>query len=236
MRKIFFSFCLALSLISCEKSNDGKGAYSRSLYCELIALDAYKTEFLVKKSQKNWWFFMFDYKGSTVSFLEAYRLTGDWAEKLENELAVELLRRGYDGCYEVEQWVTLEIMYAGVSDRARIYSDQEIMDRKPGEDLSDLFQLHSLGRLTYPRMEVLQDERQDEHWAPQHFPIPFSEYFSKGYCPSALDRYYNLYSEVIEDCTSLHIEIPVTGLSAEGKEISVLFKGDYIADMGGNAS
>lgn len=238
MKKILFAITAAMVLISsCGKNTDAEkeplvdGKIGPPHFeCRFYGVDAYKRELKIQQygsPGRVYWFFE---PAGDYDFYQAHRLTGDWVGEKEVELADRLVKRGYDGCYEVEEHITRPIMYAGVSGDIVIVSDQEVAGRKAGENLSDLFFIRSLGRLTYPDMEIIQDERQPENWAPERFPVLANEYFSIGCIPFALDNAIVLESDLIEEIPSLHIEIPVTGLTSTGEEKTVVFAGDYIAE------
>ena len=126
----------------------------------------------------------------------------------------------------------LRLMYAGVSDRARVYSDKEVAGRAAGENLSDLFAVDSYGHIKYPEMEYVAVD--------SAMPIPgmgdsdyirmtFEEYFSIGMVPSALEYgfiYLVIITDEIDETASLFFEIPVTGKLKNGEEKTIVFKAE----------
>lgn len=235
-----------LSFVSCKKSENSifenqtpAPVNQKSLTVRFLAIDAYSSHLSIEIVGRSKRTVVLSVKHSRSvnqgqdqqDFIDEYHLRGDETKSKESRLEDYLIQKKFDDYYSGGGPEILNCIYAGVSALSRVYSDEVIAGREPGEDLSDLFTLSSLGSVAYPEMEVIQEERRDYDIFPEHRAISFKDYFAVGNCPIALDSsVFYLETDYADELSSLHIEIPVTGLSTAGEETTVVFTGDYIAN------
>ena len=225
-------FLFSLS-ISCNKTVTEKNNHKHydKLFCEFISLDAFKPELGMRTAS----FFAdgtveaismgLQLKTNENDYLNKYRIGDELTVSKESKLRDEL--NSYRFYYDVGVDTHWKIIYAGISGTVRVYADETVDGRSAGNDLSDLFEVAVRGIVNYPEMELLKDEHQSMQSEAEYYRIGFNDYFFKGVVPFATDYDTYLYAKggynyLLDGTRTIHIEIPVTGISSEGKEISMV--------------
>ncbi len=196
----------------------------------ILSIDAFKPELTVFAAY-NGVTLMLSPKGSSSDFLKKHSIKEDMIDHLKDEfMHYNIHHYSYDGDNSVLY------IFAGVSGPIQIYSDTDIDGREAGEDLSDLFECYSLGRIKYPEMDVIPDQHlldaQASHKAPNVVAYDCNEYYSEGVLPiiglgeppigAQTIQIKKQYSYLLESPFTFHVTIPITGLDKDGNEIGMV--------------
>ena len=237
MKKNVFVLTLLCVVMSCtsninESQRTYEGMGDKVFSCELYPVDAFKNTLSAVQMSKGGrvigYILNIAYPSSEQKDLEAFfssRITDAELNTKLDQLKAQLTEWGYETLYYGSINPTLRIMYGTVSGPAKVYSNQEVDGRPAGADLSDMFLVQTYGHVGYPNLELMGNKE----WT--GYPIEtsmesFADYFKEGYIPSALDYDIYVIPEPNRDFPgTLFFEIPVTGLSKNGQETTVLFTG-----------
>lgn len=239
MKRILVFSMVLLSILSCGKEETEKGGenyrHDDKLYCEFMSIDAYETEIeltdISNQAGTVGYIMRPQLKGYSDGFLKKHRVSDEENAQKEKDLADTLSLYGFQ--YNTGCDTYLKVVYGGISGLARVYADIEVDGRPAGEDISDLFEVSIRGMVRYPEMSLIIDGHQKQHVDKEYHTIGFQEFFIQGTVPFSVDddTYLNTkdgYSYLWDDSITIHIEIPVTGIDAEGKEKSVILTGQIL--------
>lgn len=236
MKRILVFSMVLLSILSCGKDetgrNEDKNRYDK-LYCEFMSIDAYETEIeftdISNQAGTVGYIMRPQLKGYSDGFLKKHRVSDEETVRKEKNLADTLSRYGFR--YDVGIDTYLNVIYGGISGPARVYTNVEVDGRPAGEDISDLFEVSIRGMVRYPEMSLIISEHIKQHKGDVgYYSLGFREFFTQGTVPFSADYDTYLYpkegySYLFDGSTAIHIEIPVTGIDAEGQEKSVVLTG-----------
>lgn len=124
---------------------------------------------------------------------------------------------------------------AEVSGAIKMYADKDIGSYLAGMDIAELFvvspQYGFLANAGYPDLEQLNIFGSKDNFRVK---VPISEYFAVGTVPlmslsdgcvlSIVEGYENLMQQIFDNSLNIYIEIPVTGINADGSEITSVLK------------
>ena len=236
MKKFLVLSMVLLSVLSCSKEKTGKNEDNNrydKLYCEFMSIDAYETEIELTEIYNQLgtvgYIMRPQLKGYSDGFLKKHRVSDEENARKEKNLADTLSRYGFR--YEVGTDTYLKVIYGGISGPARVYADVVVDGRPAGDDISDLFEVAIRGMVRYPEMNLIINEHIKQHKGDVGYcNIGFREFFTQGTVPFSADYDTYLYPKegytyLIDGSTAIHIEIPVTGIDAEGQEKSVVLTG-----------
>ncbi len=208
-----------------------------------LSIDAFEPELLLSEyresaSERCGISMSLDLKSDDPSFIEANRISSDYLSEKEKELADSLVLLGFP---QRRKGNLFKILYACISGKAKIYANQEVMGRKSGEDLSDLFHEESLGLMRYPDMTMsldmnyyetggylkITDDSYLDYFEIGTVPLWHNDWCSVIIYPDLMniDFYESLFSS--NSSIVLHFEIPITGLDSNGEEKSIVLTGTY---------
>lgn len=227
MKKCIILASVLMSLFSCrEKEVELFGPHIQFTVM-FIPIDAYGQEFSYYRNPKSIGLFFRPSQQENWSYelLQNYRFVDEEINQKEQLLANTFIKYGYDLEFGVGVGgVFLPIMYGGISGPVRVYSDNNVAGKEPGEDLSEFLNVITLGRIVYPEMELVDDESHGYEKEVSYFAQPFSEYFSFGTVPGFDSPNFTVvFPENMDDSTTLYFEIPVTGVTSSGEEKTVVF-------------
>ena len=239
MKRILVLSMVLLSILSCGKEKMGDGGenyrHDDKLYCEFMSIDAYETEIeltdISNQAGTFGYIMRLELKDSGDRFLKKHRVSDEVNAQKEIDLANTLT--SYHFRYDTGIDTYLKVMYGGVSGSLRVYADDVVDGRPVGEDIADLFVVQTRGKVSFPDMNLIIDEHQNSNsnkGQADYYEMSFREYFTEGIIPFGVDYDTYLcakegYSYLWDDSITIHIEIPVTGIDAEGQEKSVVLTG-----------
>ncbi|MBP5571510.1 MAG: hypothetical protein J6X39_02440 [Bacteroidales bacterium] len=169
--------------------------------------------------------------------ISQYVLEGELVKEKEHHLREQLKHFGlYRHPYEGD-FVTYFI-YAGISGEVKLFADEEINNRKAGEDLSDMFECFVGGRIKYPDMDVVADKHLlyaiEHNTSSDDVSYNYKDYYSDSIIPivgvNGIFSIFNIrpskdYSHLLDSSLTLHFAFPITGLDKEGNEKSMVLTG-----------
>ena len=229
MKRFILLFAL-LGLVACGQKviEDDITKPQEDYSCALYPVDAYTAELKVSPARQGEALVGFQMsirmpsmdQSAFAKYLQNNRISDPVLTPKANQLKKDLEIAGYP----ISTLSTLRFMYGAISGPVKVYSDREVNGRAAGEDLSDMFVVISLGHVGYPDLEL--QKLKDWHEEPPYVQEPFAAHFKKNTIPFALQESLMVVSEPLQELTgNITIEIPVTGISKDGQEKIVVFKG-----------
>lgn len=225
-----------------EQSQDSNKHVSKDrLYCSFISVDAYDSIIDLDYSDAYGPHILLGLKinGKGPGYYEQYKIKDEDLDEKAKLLADELL--SYNFSFDVGVDTELYIICAGISGDVKVYADKDVAGRKAGEDLSDMLECFSMGRIKYPEMTVVPDshliEALNQKKGPDYTYYGYKEYNSIGTIPlfgiyADADRIAvspsKQYSSIFDEPMTVHFVIPAIGLDKNGKEKSIEFRGSCV--------
>lgn len=228
MKRFILLFAL-LGLVACGQKviEDDITKPQEDYSCALYPVDAYTAELKVSPARQGEALVGFQMsirmpsmdQSAFAKYLQNNRISDPVLTPKANQLIKDLEKASYPMLSK-----TLRFMYGAISGPVKVYSDREVNGRAAGEDLSDMFVVISLGHVGYPDLEL--QKLKDWYDDPPYVQEPFAAYFKENTIPFALQESLMVVSEPLQELTgNITIEIPVTGISKDGQEKIVVFKG-----------
>lgn len=240
MKKIL---CILLSeaflFLSCETPREekqivrGQGTGTEREYV-FIAVDAFQSELEVSYDAYQG---CFNLSLVQTGRYDKYVINEEWAVEKGKHLRAEMKKyRLYIN--PIEGDIESLFICAGVSGQVMIYADQEVGGRKAGENLADMFECLTKGRIKYPEMDIIADEHLTQAAETRHEPdyvyYNYQDYYSlpiipihgvEGVFSPFMVRPSAQYSSIFESPLTLHFVIPITGVATNNNEMSVVLTG-----------
>ena len=230
MKRFILLFAL-LGLVACGQKviEDDNTKSQEGFSCALYPVDAYEAELKVIPARQGEALVGFQMsirmpsmdQSAFAKYLQNNRISDPVLTPKANQLIKDLEKASYP-MLSLDK--TLRFMYGAITGPVKVYSDREEKGRAVGEDLSDMFVVISLGHVGYPDLELQKPK--DWYDDPPYVQEPFAAYFKENTIPFALQESLMVVSEPLQELTgNITIEIPVTGISKDGQEKIVVFKG-----------
>lgn len=247
MRRIIILIVSLLFIFSCGEQEDvNKGTAERpELKCLFLPVDAYASKLGFMRGIND------------IEIILTFKILPRYQDDHENRLCFqeeEFIQKGQRladtlvyykyhylfPAYTPKETLSVKFMYGGVSGPVLISSDKELAGREAGTDLSDIITVSSKGQLQFPDMVLLQDSTHDKGSRPIEVVKSFQDCFPIGIVPMPIP-YQNNYrigfpseinTEIKEKEATLFFEIPVTGLTLDGTEKTIVFTGSCGSETG----
>ena len=239
MKRFFvFAFLMVLAACNNEDINTNNNTPQRQYsICEFYPIDIFKPTVMVTGSVKvKHYVLSFDSIGGNSSDFFANKRINDEELNEKGRILADTLDSWH---YEYLRWdysfdsysdTYFRMMYGGISGKAKVYSSQVFADIPAGEDLSDCFEIASIGRIKYPEMTLINDGKRnkDSRFNEYYQSYSFQEYFTEGLVLNGIDEVISIslsdqYYKFLTNNISFTIVIPVTGLNSNGDETSEVF-------------